>query len=283
MILVAEVMLQQTQTARVEIKLPEFLGRFPDAAALAEASRGDVIRAWQGMGYNSRALRLQQTARAVLERHGGRFPESPDQLAALPGVGPYTASAIACFAFGRHVPVMDVNVARVLSRIFHKCHTPAIVLAERTLMPLAAAVIPEGDAYRWNQALMDLGATVCTARAPACDRCPVADVCLSAYPLRVELFNPKDAGRPEPEIRGEPRRLWRGRVVEYLRGLDGAVRVSEVYARLFPPQPNRDHDGPERREMLALVAGLIRDGLVVRPGAVHEGGVADDDTIALPA
>src|SRR5690606_31173317 len=123
--------------------------------------------------YNRRVLRLQETARAILERHGGVFPDDVTALESLPGIGPYTASAIACFAFGREVPVVDVNIIRVLSRIFFKCHTPEQLMPVRTVERVAGAIAPAGAYYPWHQALMDLGATICTARRPACGRCPV--------------------------------------------------------------------------------------------------------------
>jgi A/G-specific adenine glycosylase len=283
MILVSEVMLQQTQTSRVAEKLPLFLEKFPTTESLARASRGELLRAWQGMGYNRRALRLQEAAREVIERHGGEFPRTVAELAALPGVGRYTASAVACFAFGADVPVVDVNVIRVLSRLFYKCHTAGETMPARTIDRVAEAIVPAGDAYRWHQALMDLGATICTARRPACERCPLAADCLSAHPSEIELFGARHAAKSEPEIRGEPRRIWRGRIVELLRGARDGIRVAEIIdtlvpANLFGPIP-RD----ERRALLKVTETLIAEGMVERSGAVREGdGLAESDRVRLP-
>ncbi|HVZ41477.1 MAG TPA: A/G-specific adenine glycosylase [Candidatus Kapabacteria bacterium] len=286
-ILVAEVMLQQTQTARVVEKLPQFLERFPDVRALADASSGELIRAWQGMGYNSRALRLQQAARAVLERHAGGFPRTVEELAALPGVGPYTAAAVACFAFGAQVAVIDVNVARVYSRLFYRCHSAGQTLPPESIRGVAEEIVPEGDAYRWHQAMMDLGATICTARAPRCDRCPLARECLSANPPSLELFGERHAAKPEPALRGEPRRIWRGRVVELLRRTHEPLQVREVINRLFPAELFGDLPAQERSAALEMIRGLIRDGLVVHAaaggGVVREGGVEENDRVMLPA
>lgn len=283
MILVSEVMLQQTQTSRVADKLPLFLEQFPTIEALAAASRGDLLRAWQGMGYNRRALRLQEAARAVLERHGGRLPRTVKELAALPGVGSYTASAVACFAYGEHVAVVDVNVIRVLSRLFYKCHTAGESMPPKSIDRVAEAIVPEGDAYRWHQALMDLGATICTARRPACDRCPLVAECLSAYPLELELFGARHAAKPEPSLRGEPRRIWRGRMVEILRGERRGMRVGELIDRLIPAGLFDKDERKDRRELLAVAEALLNEGMIERSGAVREGGgLMENDRVRLP-
>jgi A/G-specific adenine glycosylase len=282
LILVSEVMLQQTQTARVAEKLPEFLKLFPDLESLAEAGRGELLLAWRGMGYNRRALRLQDTARAILEKHGGEFPSSLNDLEALPGVGRYTASAIACFAFGQDVAVVDVNIIRLYSRLFFKCHTPAQLLPEQTIARVAEAVTPRGDSYRWHQALMDLGATICTARSPDCAICPLKVECLSAFPPDLELFSAATVFKPEPMLRGEPRRLWRGRIVEILRNEPGGIRMGEVLERLVPPELFDEGGEADRRGLLALAETLLEEGMIERRGAVREGGLQKEDTISLP-
>ena len=172
-ILVSEVMLQQTQVDRVIPVYHAFLHRFPTFESLADAPAGEVIRAWAGMGYNRRALNLQRAAQAVVERHGGALPTDPKALRSLPGVGEYTANALACFAQGRQVAVVDTNVRRVLGRVFHWPSTPT----DREVAATAERVLPEGKAWAWNQALMDLGATVCTSRRPTCLLCPVRSAC----------------------------------------------------------------------------------------------------------
>jgi A/G-specific adenine glycosylase len=161
-ILVSEVMLQQTQVSRVVPRYLAWLERWPDAAALAAAAPAEVIEAWAGLGYNRRAVNLHRCAQAVSQRGG--FPQDQAELRALPGIGPYTAAAIACFAFGDQVAAPDVNARRVLGRAFGDPDLPP----------------PPGLAYEWNQALFDLGSGICIARRPRCELCPLAAGCPSA-------------------------------------------------------------------------------------------------------
>ena len=231
-LLVSEVMLQQTQAARVVPRYLAFLARFPDAAALAAAPARDVLEEWSGLGYNRRALALQAAARHVAE-HGW-----PADLTALPGVGAYTAAAVSAFAWDAQRAAVDVNVARVIGRWDGRAHTPR-PLAER-----AAALLPPGRAAAWNQAMMELGATVCTARAPRCDACPVAAHCASAG---APPAPPRRATRPRQRFE-ETDRFARGRVV--------AALVAGEPLPAF---------APERLER--ALAGLAADGLVVRDAA----------------
>jgi A/G-specific adenine glycosylase len=171
-ILVSEVMLQQTQVPRVLPRYLDWLERWPTAEVLAAAPVADVIRAWAGLGYNRRAINLHRCARAVVDMGG--FPQEPQRLRQLPGIGPYTAAAIACFAFGAELAAPDVNARRVLGRAF----------GDPDLSPAP------GRAYDWNQALFDLGSSICIARRPRCDECPLRDGCPSAgmtfAPLRTQ-------------------------------------------------------------------------------------------------
>jgi A/G-specific adenine glycosylase len=191
-ILVSEVMLQQTQVERVLPKYREFLARFPTLSALAEAPTAEVIKAWAGLGYNMRAVRLRQIARQALADYGGRLPYTLDGLLALKGIGRYTAGAIACFAYGQPVATVDTNIRRVLWRIFRGIEPapwPSGGVASRALIELAEWALPRDAAYDWQQALMDLGATICLARRPLCERCPVADCCAAlAETSQVALF-----------------------------------------------------------------------------------------------
>jgi A/G-specific adenine glycosylase len=177
-VLVSEVMLQQTQVARVTQFYPRFLRAFPTLPLLAAASPKRVREAWAGLGYYRRAANLHRLAREVLERHDGRIPPEPESLRRLPGVGRYTAGAVASFAFERSVPAVDTNVARVLRRAFHP-RLPPGVRGERRIWETAAALLPRSGraAWRFNQAVMELGALICTARVARCERCPVAVVC----------------------------------------------------------------------------------------------------------
>jgi A/G-specific adenine glycosylase len=262
-ILVSEVMLQQTQVERVIPVYHAFLQRFPTFEALAAAPPSEVIRAWAGMGYNRRALNLQRAAQAVVERHGGALPHDPAALRALPGVGEYTANALACFALGEQTAVVDTNVRRVLGRVFHWPAAPT----DREVAGTARRVLPEGHAWSWNQALMDLGATVCTSRRPTCLLCPLRESCRAAGAFESEpsdaVAESRAAYRPKTERFEGSSRYYRGRVVAHLRGLpDGAsCPVDDLAAAVKPGYS--DADAPWLR---ALLNGLARDGLVALHG-----------------
>lgn len=260
-ILVSEIMLQQTQARRVQEKLPQFLKRFPTLQKLARASRADVVRAWRGMGYNNRAVRLRDLARTVLDDCGGRLPSDIETLRLLPGVGNYTAHALMCFAYGKRVPVVDVNIRRVLSRTFWKMKSIEKLRKDEQIWSLAGRILPK-DCYSWNQALMDLGATVCTARRPRCEECPVASICSSHH-----LGKPQATGRnhiprtkmTEPTYDGIPNRIWRGRIVEALRNVNGEGSLS-----LFRLGRTIKHgfNKHEAQWLDGLIEGLVRDGIV---------------------
>jgi len=256
-VLVSETMLQQTQTARIQEKLPLFLRQYPDFSALAATDNATIIRAWQGMGYNNRALRLRDCARAVIERFGGVLPDTADDLRSLPGIGPYTVSAILSFAFHRDVVVLDVNIRRLYSRLFGKLTTTLEVMPESLLLYVASEVYPRGRGSEWHQACMDIAAQYCTARSPRCLFCPVAKACRSAFRL-AEAAPPRVS---EPSHRGKPNRIWRGRIVELLRGLpsDQTMGLTELRSLLFPTE--EETDGPWLEN---IVAALERDGLVDR-------------------
>ncbi|CAN5464312.1 A/G-specific adenine glycosylase [soil metagenome] len=193
-ILVSEVMLQQTQVATVLGRnyYTDWLERFPDVAALAAASEAEILRAWEGLGYYSRARNLQNAARAVVAGHGGVFPTAPDAIRALPGVGRYTAGAVASFAFDLPLPIVDANVARVLARLFDFRREVDSAAGQRQLWEWAGALVPEGAGSRvHNSALMELGQRICTPRAPACAACPVARFCRAPAPESLPLKRPR--------------------------------------------------------------------------------------------
>lgn len=239
-VLISETMLQQTQASRVAERLPAFLDVFPSVHHLAQASNGTMLRQWQGMGYNSRALRLRDAAKAIVELHGGIIPSDPELLRKLPGVGPYTSAAVACFAYNKRGVVLDVNVRRVYSRLVSRQATTIDVEHDDVLHEFALRVIPERRSSLWHHAVMDLGATICTARKPACDACPLSDLCPSAFVMR-----PGERKKSaEPTFRGEPQRLWRGRIIEALRGID-AGRTTTVHAlciRVLGKHSDDEHD-----------------------------------------
>ena len=172
-------MLQQTQVERVVPKYRQFLRRYPTLASLAAAPVEDVRHLWYPLGYNIRPVRLHAIAREAVARYGGRLPDSEAALRRLPGVGRYTAGAILSFAYGRHAAVLDTNVRRVLGRVFLGPRRLARVRGEKAFWDLAGALVPDGRAYDFNQALMDFGATWCTPRRPKCPFCPMKSFCRS--------------------------------------------------------------------------------------------------------
>ncbi len=185
-ILVSEIMLQQTQVDRVIPKYHEFLRRYPTVRALASARQAEVRKLWYPLGYNIRPIRLRNIARQVMAQHGGNIPDSYDGLLSMDGIGRYTAGAVLSFAFNQDAPILDTNVARLLQRFFG---VPATAPKSR-LWAWASRVIPPGNAYDINQAMMDFGAMVCTAKRPKCPTCALRTVC-SAYPYETPRVAPR--------------------------------------------------------------------------------------------
>ena len=254
-ILLSEIMLQQTQVHRVLGVYPRFLAQFPTLRSLARAQQRDVVMAWRGLGYNNRAVRLHRLSVIVTREHGGRFPGDLETLLTLPGIGRYTARAILAFAFRRPVPVVDVNIRRFLSRRFWRLQSPAATRREAEIWKIADSALPETRAYDWNQALMDLGATVCTARRPACAFCPVRRGCPSASFMRRRTA-PRQ--KVEPSFAGIPNRIYRGRIIEVLRSRGrGPLTIGTLGKRIFPGYSPRN-----RRWLASVLLSLSKDGLV---------------------
>jgi A/G-specific adenine glycosylase len=273
-IMVSEIMLQQTQVDRVLPKYRAFLETFPSLEALAEAPTAEVIRAWAGLGYNRRAVNMQRAARAVVNEYGGQFPRDLAALLNLPGVGPYTAGAIACFAFEQDVAFMDTNIRRVIHRLFVGPEEYGSA-GDARLLAIGQAAVPPSHAWAWNQALMELGALICTAGAPACWRCPVQTYC-RAYAARRAADEQIFSNSATPELRrqrrvGERReaaytgsnRFYRGRLIDALRQLapGQALPLSQLGVRV--KDGFSDGDLPWLR---GLLEGLARDGLVALEG-----------------
>ena len=254
-VLVSEAMLQQTQVARVVGRYEAFLARFPTPSACAEAAPGEVIRLWAGLGYNHRAVSLQRAAAACVDRHGGRVPSSLADLVALPGVGPYTARAVLAFAYEADHGVVDTNAARVLARVGGARLSAAQVQAR------ADALVPPGRGWAWNQAVLDLGATVCVKAAPRCGSCPVARWCGWHGDGRAGPDPAMgSAGVPGPQstFAGSDRQ-GRGRLVAALR--QGPVGVGRLAAVMgWGGDPGR---------AARVAATLVADGLAVLDGDTY--------------
>ena len=261
-ILLSEIMLQQTQVSRVQEKLPAFLKKFRNMHALAKASRADVIHAWQGMGYNNRAVRLHEMAKVIVDEYQGKIPSDITCLQKLSGIGPYTSHAVACFAFRKKVPLVDVNIRRVLSRLLWRMKSQSEVKDETELWNVAARALP-GNAYAWNQALMDLGATICTSNNPSCRMCPVNDMCASRHLGNKVHSRVRDKRRKklEPSYYGTPQRLWRGRIVEALRNVNdrGSISIMQI-GKIIKPT----FTSSELVWLDDLIANLEHDGIVDR-------------------
>ena len=200
----SEIMLQQTQVATVLAYYDRFTARFPDVRSLAAADLGDVLAAWSGLGYYSRARNLHRCAQVVVAEHGGEFPATSAALAALPGIGRSTAAAIAAFCFGERVAILDGNVKRVLARVLAFDGDLAEARAERELWAEATALLPAHDIGPYTQGLMDLGATVCTTRSPHCLLCPVRAVCAAARAGTQERYPVKSRRL----VRGRRENVW---------------------------------------------------------------------------
>ena len=253
-VLVSEVMSQQTGIDRVVPKYLAFIERFPTPDSCASAPLGEALALWSGLGYPRRCRNLHDAARMIVDRHGGRVPLELEALLALPGVGAYTARAVLSFAAGHDVGVVDTNVARVLSRLLDS------PLGARDAQRVADAVVPAGRSWEWNQALMDLGSTVCRARRAECDACPVEAWCAwedGPDPAPASALTSK----PQPRFEGSDRQA-RGRLMRRLA--EGAVRRVDV-ARVMGLSGDVERAG-------RLLDALVSERLVV----------ADDETCRLP-
>ncbi len=250
LVLVSEVMLQQTQVERVLPYFETFAERWPTPAQCAAAELADVLAAWQGLGYPRRARNLWRTAAIISERHGGRLPADLEGLLALPGVGPYTARAVQAFAFGIDTGVVDTNVGRILARWTGRR------LAPREAQRIADELVPTGESWAWNQSMMDLGAQVCTKRDPSCGQCPAQQWCAWAG-----SDSPDPADRSagvsarQAQFQGSDRQA-RGRLLAALSG--GPLPTERAAAEM-----RLEHDAARAQR---LVQGLVAEGLITSDG-----------------
>lgn len=248
-VLVSEVMSQQTQVERVIPKWIEFLERYPTPEALAEAELGDVIALWVGLGYNRRARMLYQCAKDVVRLHSGLVPDELEALMALPGIGPYTARAVLAFAFEADTAVVDTNVGRLLARLSGETLTPS------RAQQLGDSLVPAGDGWAWNQAVLDFGASVCTKRSPQCEACPVRTRC-SWRGVGVDpATGSAGVTKVQSSFAGSDRE-GRGRLIKALAS--GQVACGEVAGAMGWP------DDPERARR--VLNDLIGEGMAVQDG-----------------
>ena len=264
-IVVSEFMLQQTQVDRVIPIFERFVAAWPSFEALAEASQADVVRAWKGLGYNSRAVRLHKLARAVRDQFGGELPQEEHVLRGLPGIGPYTARALAAFAFELDTVALDTNVRRIVHRTQLGLEWPSRA-PDAELDALALGLVPPGAGFAFNSALMDLGSTICTARAPKCLICPLREHCAAA-PIDAAALAALATAHAPPRTPQErlpferTTRFVRGRVIDRLRELEPGKRISllDLQADLAAALPHHDAEA-----LAEAVAGLSREGVVDR-------------------
>ncbi|QIN79234.1 A/G-specific adenine glycosylase [Rubrobacter marinus] len=270
-VLVSEVMLQQIQVTRAVPFYLAFLERFPTVEALAGAPIAEAIRVWGDLGRYRRVVNLHRTARLVVEEHGGEIPPDPEVLATFPGIGPYTAGAVACFAFERDVPFVDTNMRRVLHRLFFGPEVPDARAKDREILSVAAELVPRGRGWEWNQALMELGALRCTARRPLCDECPVADGCRARGDILEALSaSPRAAKKPVYRYKGS-NRYYRGRALAKLREApEEGVTLRDLGAALRDGFTEADLPWVE-----GVARSLEKDGLAVLDGAKPAPGTPD--------
>ncbi|MDN5585133.1 MAG: A/G-specific adenine glycosylase [Brevibacterium sp.] len=281
-VLVSEIMSQQTPVARVEPRWREWMQKWPTPSDLAEAPTAEVLHRWDRLGYPRRALRLQEAARVIAEDLDGRVPQSAAELERLPGIGSYTAAAVASFAHGERTTVLDTNVRRVLIRLFAGRDRPS-ASPGRAETEWASQFVPETDHARWNAGVMEFGALVCTARNPDCESCPLSDICAWQKAGR-----PASAVKPKTQKWAGTDRQLRGAIMDVLKSAheqsddgDNAGSVSldlltastvEVDPELLdslPPQTSTKLDrvrdlsaDPDR--IMRLIDGLVSDGLAAR-------------------
>jgi len=248
-ILVSEFMLQQTPVSRVEPIWRDWVQRWPTASATAAASPADVVRAWGKLGYPRRAKRLHECATVIARDHGDVVPDDVDVLLTLPGVGSYTARAIACFAYRQPVPVVDTNVRRVVARVVHGRADAAAPSAVRDHADVSALLPDDGSAHRFSAALMELGAIVCTARTPRCGLCPVGEC-----RWRQAGYPPADGPARRPQAYAGTDRQVRGRLLDVLRDSEFPVTRAELDVAWVTDTEQRDR----------ALNSLLADGLVVQ-------------------
>jgi len=256
-VLLSEYMLQQTQASRIALKFPEFLISFPTIETLSKATNAQMIIAWQGMGYNNRAIRLRDCAKQIMDTFNGNIPSNYSDLLSLPGIGTYTASAILSFAFKQNISVIDINIYRIYSRVFGLDIQDAKTKNE--VRTIAEYIYPKDNSSSWHQALMDIGSSFCKAQNPKCTLCPIPDC---SYRNNPSLYNmkPTKSKKTEASFRNKPNRIWRGKTIEFLRN-DHQLghNLHDVLHSILQQNPN-EIDIEWFKE--SIITSLIKDQLI---------------------
>ena len=249
-------MLQQIQVKRVVPFYEAFLDRFATPRALAEAPLAEAIRVWGNLGRYRRIVNLHRTARILVEEFGGGIPSDPEVLVRLPGIGPYTAGAVACFAFEKDVAFVDTNVRRVLHRLFFGSEVPEPAAKEKQLLSTAETLVPSGRGWRWGQSVIEFGALHCTARKPLCESCPLSDLCVAGPAIRTSLAGLPRGGRVAGRYE-DSNRYYRGRVLAVLReALGEGIPLRELGENVREGFSERDLPW-----LYGVVESLEKDGL----------------------
>ncbi len=256
-------MLQQTQVSRVREKYAEFLDAFPTVYELANAENGSVLRVWQGLGYNSRGLRLKQLAQTIVNEYDGVFPTKREELEALPGIGSYTAGAIMTFAYEKTVAFYDTNIERILER--YESGILEKPLTAKGKQELAETYLCEEDSYHYHQALMDLGSTLCLSKRLTCHSCPLAGTCKAASQLKANPELADTIKRRKKSVQKKPfretDRFLRGRIVDHLREKHEGATEQELFQIL-------EHLAPKKEEARwsKVIEKLLEEGLIQKQG-----------------
>lgn len=266
-VVVSEFMLQQTQVGRVIPLFENFLKRFPSWEKLARARQSSVVKAWKGLGYNMRALRLQALAKQVVAEYGGKLPEDHDALLRLKGIGPYTARALQAFVFKKPVLAPDTNIRRVMTRyVTGPKEDPRLYHEEKWLA--WEKTVPKKDGYDVNQAMMDLGANICTARKPNCGVCPLKKGCASWPAITKlegsELPKMKFASKEKVDRFGIPNRIYRGRIIEQLR----QKHIARRHLKHLGAEIRKEFGAEDMPWLKKVLAGLEKDGLITEKDGV---------------
>lgn len=263
-ILISEVMLQQTQVDRVIMHYERWLKKFPNIHVLARAHQKTVLKEWSGLGYNRRALNLHRCAREVMKNHKGKLPKNTTELESLPGIGKYTAHAICAFAYQQPLATVDTNIARIHHRIFIGAEVPQKELNPTEEWELADTLYPKTSKRHntWNHALMDFGALICTKRSPYCHLCPFQEICSAQSRIHGTLqqyyrekLKPLEPGNEE-EGKYIPNRIFRGRIIEYLR------KIKQVNISTIGPIIKKDFSENDLPWLLEIIEKLEADKLI---------------------